>query len=141
VRFSTIPTITTMKFPNSFCSYQRTSPTVEEFLLSNDELSHNNNVRNQTNNHRSQSAEKQTETLVKPDKQHISRRWCYINSEDDNKDSPKHRVILEAPFVRMKEIHINPPRRPVREDSRKFRYYPLPQTLVLFFNHFLLSLM
>lgn len=50
--------------------------------------------------------------------QHISRRWCYITPNDD---ASYHRVILEAPFVRMKEIHITPPRYPIREDSKNIR--------------------
>jgi hypothetical protein len=111
-----------MKFRTSFCSHQRNSPTFEEFLLSNYEKI-DNNQNESSSQRRNQSSDRQTQTqpTIKPEKQHISRRWCYITSEDE-KDSPHHKVILEAPFVRMKEIHINPPQYPIREDSRKFRY-------------------
>lgn len=110
-----------MKFPNTFCSHQRNSPTFEEFLISNYETIENNsqNINNESN--RTTASVKQTSNRVRPEPKHISRRYHYVNHFED-KDSAQHRSILEAPFVRMKEIHINPPRHPIKEDSKKFRY-------------------
>ena len=121
-----------MKFRNTLCSQQRNSADFEEFLLSNYETIESNPhiERNNERNTSENTGKGVTHTpnrvrssrRVRPEPKHISRSLHYI---DENKESgaKQHRSVLEAPFVRMKEIHISPPRHPIREDPKKFRYF------------------
>ena len=115
-----------MKFPNTFCSQQRSSPTFDDFLLSNYEtIESNPHIVTESNDRNTNvSPEKRSgNRSVRPETRHVSRRMHYIDSNEDKESGQQHRTILEAPFVKMKEIHINPPRHPIREDSKKFRYF------------------
>lgn len=113
----------TMKFPTSLCPNLRTTPTFEEFLLANNDTHDTGiNAGNDNNNER-KSDSRPADAAKSTERQHISRRWCYITQDEHSDNNPYHRVIYEAPFVRMKEIHISPPRLPIREDSKKIRYF------------------
>ena len=114
-----------MKFPTTFCSQQQTSPDIDEFLLSSyDTIESNSHVILNDNSRNTSASEKPSSDRSResrPKSKHVSRRWHYI--DNNSKEETKHQSVLEAPFVKMKEIHISPPRYPIREDPKKYRYF------------------